>query len=114
MSADGRARHPLRLRSRRFKEGAATLVELRVQIMHPMENGRRRDPASGRLLAAHYIEWLTVHLDGRLLARLACGRSVARNPVFSLTLEEPPPAARVEVFWQDNLGEQGQATHVLA
>lgn len=107
------ARHPLRVRSRRYQEHGTTRIELRVQIMHPMENGRRRDPTTGRLLAAHYIEWLEILCSGQRLAGIACGKSVARNPVFIFELDPPVSDHRITVRWRDNLGEQGQVEHTL-
>ena len=42
-------------------------TEIRILMQHPMETGLRKDPASGQIIAAHFIQTFTVSANGKLL-----------------------------------------------
>ena len=43
-------------------------VEVLVLVNHPMETGMRKDKASGKPIAAHFIKELTLEHNGKLVA----------------------------------------------
>lgn len=89
-------------------------VELRVLLQHPMENGRNREPLTGELIAAHFIENLSISLNGELLLNAELGGSVAKNPFFSFQIKQLNRGDRLEVIWQDNQGNNAHEAHVFA
>ncbi|NTV11005.1 MAG: thiosulfate oxidation carrier complex protein SoxZ [Zoogloea sp.] len=80
--------------------------EIRMRLAHPMENGRRRDPASGKLLPAHHITRMSIAINGRTMVEGSLGGAVAANPLFAFRIAEAKPGDHVSVSWVDNLGEQ--------
>jgi hypothetical protein len=59
------------------------VVEIRLLIQHPMENGFRRDPL-GRAVAKNIIHRLVARYDGREILRAELGSGIAANPYFRL------------------------------
>lgn len=80
----------------------AGFVELKVLINHPMENGRNRDPLSGELIPAHFIEELLITLNERTLITAQLGVSVSKNPFFSFRLKSAHSGDKIRVIWRDN------------
>ena len=54
----------------RTQEGA---VEVLVLVTHPMETGMRKDKASGKVIPAHFIQELTIELNGKPVANADLG-----------------------------------------
>jgi sulfur-oxidizing protein SoxZ len=88
-------------------------IELRLLIQHPMQNGRNREPLTGELIAAHFIETLSLTCNGKALFEAELGASVAQNPFFSLRLQKLNDGDRLMVQWRDNLGNSDQAVSVF-
>lgn len=80
----------------------AGFVELKVLINHPMETGRNRDPLSGELIPAHFIEELLITLNERTLITAQLGVSVSKNPFFSFRLKSTHSGDKIRVIWRDN------------
>lgn len=92
----------------RFKpQGAYTLV--RLLIDHPMETGRRRDDATGKLVPAHFITELQVELNGEPVIKGRLSTAVSKDPYFSFRLNQAKPGDLLRVTWVDNLGQQDSA-----
>jgi sulfur-oxidizing protein SoxZ len=89
-------------------------VELKLLINHPMENGRNRNPLTGELIAAHYIQELTVALNDQVIITIDMGGSMSANPFFSFRLKTAVAGDKIGVRWQDNLGSGDSAETVIA
>lgn len=87
----------------------AASTEIRCQIHHPMETGRRID-RSNRPVAPHFIQKLYFEINGRQVAEVDAGAAVARNPVFIIRVPSVGPKDTVAVRWTDNLGKKGGAS----
>jgi sulfur-oxidizing protein SoxZ len=88
-------------------------TEIRLLITHPMENGRNRDPVSGALIPAHFIQELNIQLNDAPLVAIDMAGSIAKNPYFSFRLKNPPAGARLKVAWLDNLQLSDSAEHLI-
>lgn len=77
--------------------------DVRVLASHPMETGLRKDD-KGATIPAHYIQTLTVNLNGKTVVSGQTGGSVSRNPVFGFKLKGAKPGDKVAVTWKDNKG----------
>ncbi|WFP51018.1 thiosulfate oxidation carrier complex protein SoxZ [Methylomonas sp. EFPC3] len=96
----------IKVRSRREGE----LIEVKVLIEHPMENGRNRD-AAGNLIPAHFIEQLALTLNAQPLLTVNMAGSVSKNPFFSFRLKQAADGDVLRVDWRDNLGSSDSAEH---
>lgn len=100
----------VKIRSKRQDDGS---VLLRMLITHPMENGRRKDAASGKPIPAHYLQETTVLRGEQILARCLTGPGISRDPYFAFKLRDGKPGEKLRVEWRDNLGGSGSAEAVI-
>ena len=89
------------------------LVEVRVLMVHPMETGQRKD-TGGNLVPQHFIQEMTVKLNGRTVIDGQISQAVSRNPVFSFRLKGAKTGDKLEIAWLDNRGERSQTDAVIA
>ena len=80
-------------------------AEIRVLMSHPMETGQRKDN-DGKTVPAHYIQTLTVALNGKTVVSGQTGGSVSRNPVFGFKVKGAKTGDKVAVTWTDNKGDK--------
>ena len=88
-------------------------MEIKLLISHPMENGRNRDPLSGQLIAAHFIQELLIKLNEQQIISAELSGSLSKNPFFSFRLKNTKSGDRLKVHWSDNRGLSDSAEHVL-
>jgi len=88
-------------------------TDVRVLMTHPMETGQRKD-ADGNLVPAHFIQSVTVKVNGRVLVDAQISQAVSRNPVFSFRLTGGAKGDRIEVAWLDNKGETSSTEATVA
>lgn len=90
---------PIKIRAR-IERG---VVDLRVLVSHPMENGLRKD-ASGKIAPEHFIQSMEVRLNDKPVIEAQLGRSVATNPLFAFRIQGAKANDRIAVTWRDNKG----------
>jgi sulfur-oxidizing protein SoxZ len=76
-------------------------TELRVLMTHPMTTAQ-----SGQAL--HFIQNITVRLNGKPVVEAEVSQAVSRNPVFSFRFKGGAKGDRIEVSWLDNKGESNR------
>ena len=64
----------------------AGFTEVRVLMTHPMETGLRKD-ADGKLVPMHFIQNLTVKVNGKTFVDAQISQAISRNPVFSFRFQ---------------------------
>ena len=79
-------------------------TDVRVLMNHPMETGQRKD-SDGKLVPMHFIQNLTVKVNGKLVVDAQISQAVSRNPVFSFRLKGGAKGDKIEVAWLDIKGE---------
>lgn len=94
---------PMKIRAT-AKDGVA---DIRVLMNHPMENGQRKDNA-GNLVPLHFIQNLSVKLNGRSVIEGELSQAVSRNPVFSFRVRGTKAGDKIEISWLDNKGESSR------
>lgn len=88
------------------------LIEIRLLLEHPMENGFRRD-SLGRALPKNVIHTLRVRYDGRDILRAELGSGIAANPYLAFfTLATA--SGEIDVSWIDDAGTTGQISAPIA
>jgi sulfur-oxidizing protein SoxZ len=79
--------------------------EIKILMSHPMETGQRKDNA-GNLVPAHFIQSITIDLNGKRVISGQTGTSVSRNPVFGFKVKGAKAGDKVVVNWVDNKGDK--------
>ena len=99
----------IKIRSKRLAEH--TLV--RTLIAHPMETGKNKNPETGELIPAHYIQTLTFAHNGKIMSECQMGFGVSKNPFFSFRLKSANTGDKVSISWIDNLGYHDSREHII-
>jgi sulfur-oxidizing protein SoxZ len=94
----------------RTQEGA---VEVLVLVTHPMETGMRKDKASGKAIPAHFIQELTIELNGKPMASASLGIGVSENPLLGFRSKTAKNGDKLKVTWKDNKGESATLEAVV-
>ena len=92
---------------------AGGYTDVRVLMSHPMETGQRKD-AEGKVVPMHFIQNLTLKVNGRTVIEGQTSQAVSRNPVFFFRLRGGAKGDRIEVSWLDNQGETNQTETAVA
>lgn len=91
---------PTRIRAQ--ANGDKTTV--RVLMAHEMEGGQRHD-ASGKPVAAWFIQDVTVTLNGKVVLTAEWGPAVAKNPFLQFVIKGAKAGDSIGVTWKDNRGD---------
>ena len=82
--------------------------EVRVLILHPMENGFRHD-AGGREIPVHIVNRVACTYGGREVFSVDLGTGVSANPYF-IFFVRAGQGGELKVEWVDDTGERGSAS----
>jgi sulfur-oxidizing protein SoxZ len=92
---------------------AGGYTDIRVLMTHPMETGQRKD-ADGKLVPMHFIQNVTVKVNGKTAVESQTSQAVSRNPVFTFRLKGGAKGDKIEVSWLDNHGETSSIDTAVA
>ena len=92
---------------------AGGYTDIRVLMTHPMETGQRKDP-DGKLVPAHFIQNVTVKVNGKPVVESQLSQAVSRNPVFTFRVKGGAKGDKVEVSWLDNKGDSNSTDAAVA
>jgi sulfur-oxidizing protein SoxZ len=90
----------------RPKDGA---TEILVLVNHPMETGQRVDPKTKEKIPAHWVQKLTVELNGKTVADVDMGVAISKDPLIAVAVKATKTGDKVKVSWTDNKGGKGGA-----
>ena len=82
-------------------------TEVRVLMTHPMTTAQSGQPL-------HFIQNVTVKLNGKAVIEAEVSQAVSRNPVFSFRLKGGAKGDKIEVAWLDNKGETNSTEATVA
>ena len=88
-------------------------TDIRVLMTHPMETGQRKD-SEGKIVPMHFIQNLTVKVNGKPVVEAQTSQAISRNPVFSFRLKGGAKGDKIEVSWVDNEGESNRTEVAVA
>ena len=91
----------------------AGYTDVRVLMTHPMETGQRKD-SDGKLIPLHFIQNVTVKVNGTTVLEGQISQAISRNPVFSFRLRGCAKGDRIEVSWLDNNGDTNKTEAAVA
>lgn len=85
------------------------LAEIKILISHIMETGQRKDPRTGQVVPAHFIQHVTVGLNSKTVMTAQWGPAISRNPFLGLKVKGAKAGDKVTVNWEDSQGEKNSA-----
>ena len=88
-------------------------ADVRVLMNHPMETGLRKD-SDGKVVPMHFIQEVTVKLNGKTVIEGQISQAVSRNPVFSFRVKGAKSGDKVEISWLDNKGGTNKTETAIA
>jgi len=88
-------------------------TDVRVLMTHPMETGQRKDP-DGKIIPLHFIQNVTVRVNGKVVMEGEISQAVSRNPVFTFRVRGGAKGDKIEVSWLDNQGETNKTEGAVA
>lgn len=88
-------------------------ADVRVLMGHPMETGQRKDD-SGKVIPLHFIQEITVKLNGRTVIEGQISQAVSKNPLFSFRVKGVKAGDRINIAWLDNRGARNQSETAIA
>jgi len=89
------------------------VAEIRVLMGHPMETGQRKG-SDGKPIARHFIQNVTVKVNGKTVVEGEISQAVSRNPVFSFRVKGAKSGDKVEISWLDNKGATNKTETAIA
>lgn len=82
-------------------------IEVLVLVNHPMETGQRQHKTTKEPVSAHYIQTMTIELNGKAVAEANLGPGVAKNPLMGIELDGARSGDKFTARWIDNKGQSG-------
>jgi sulfur-oxidizing protein SoxZ len=99
---------PMKMRA---TQGAG-YTDVRVLMSHPMETGQRKG-SDGKPIPLHFIQNVTVKVNGKTVVEGQISQAVSRNPVFSFRVKSAK-GDKIQVAWLDNKGETNSTEATVA
>ena len=101
--------YPTKLKIRP-KDGA---TEILILVSHPMETGLRVDAKTKEKVPAHFIQTMTIQLNGKDVAVADLGVAISKDPLIGVLVTNAKKGDKVNVSWSDNLGNKGGADEAV-
>ena len=84
------------------------ITEVKVLMGHPMETGRRKNDLD-EIIPAHFIQLVTVTLNGKPVLEAQWGTGISKNPYLTFHVRGAKVGDKVAVTWHDNKGESNSS-----
>jgi sulfur-oxidizing protein SoxZ len=91
----------------RLKDG---LIMVKVLMRHPMETGSRKDPATGKPVARHFIREVICEHNDKPVLSLDWGWGVSSDPYLAFEIKDGQEGDTITVRWVDNNEQSGLLT----
>jgi sulfur-oxidizing protein SoxZ len=86
---------------------------IRALIRHPMENGRRKDDTTGRLIPLYHITEVLCTHNGQPVMTCHWGPGISKNPSLAFKIKPARAGDTFKLSWQDNLGNTDQLEVII-
>ena len=80
------------------------VADVKVLMSHPMESGTRKDAKTDKLVEAHFINLVTVTLNGKPVLEAQWGGAVSKNPFLGFKVKGVKTGDKLVVKATDNKG----------
>ena len=82
-------------------------TDVRVLMTHPMTTAQSNQPL-------HFIQNVTVKVNGKTVVDGQISQAVSRNPVFTFRVKGGAKGDKIEVSWLDNKGDANKTETAVA
>jgi len=79
-----------------------------------METGKRKNPKTGELMPAHFIQTVVLRHNEKILSECQMGFGISKNPFFSFQIKSTELGDKVSISWVDNLGNSDNQEHIIS
>jgi len=97
--------NPIKIRAKLKGE----VTEVKALMNHPMETGRRKDKATGKLIPAHFIQEVVCTWQEKEVMKALWSGGVSKNPYIAFRFKGAKKSDTVRLSWTDNKGKSGSA-----
>jgi sulfur-oxidizing protein SoxZ len=81
------------------------IADVKVLMRHPMETGRREDPASGELIPRHFIQEVLCEHNGKIAMSLDWSWGISADPYLAFKVKNAQVGDTISVRWTDDQGQ---------
>ena len=78
-------------------------AEIKVLLSHPMETARRSNSLD-ESVPAHFIQLVTITLNGKPVLEAQWGTGISKNPYLTFHVRGAKVGDKIMVTWHDNQG----------
>ena len=89
------------------------LTTVQAILKHPMDTGNSRDPETGNMIPAFFIETVTIHHGDKVIMTCDWSRAVSKNPYLSFSFTGAKAGDTVRISWQDSSGNKESKETVI-
>ena len=89
------------------------LTTVQAILKHPMDTGNSRDPETGNMIPAFFIEAVTIHHGDKEIMSCDWSRAVSKNPYLSFSFTGAKAGDTVRISWQDSSGNKESKETVI-
>lgn len=82
------------------------VADVKVLMNHIMETGQRKDPKTGKLIPAHFIQQVTATVNGKVVLDSQWSQAISKNPFLGFKVKGAKAGDKVAVSWVDNKGDK--------
>jgi len=93
------------IKVRAKSKGGVTTVK--CLITHPMEPGNRKDQRSEKMVEPHFIQEVTIEINGKAVLSGMLSGGISKNPYLSCKAKGNP-GDTVRIAWVDNKGNKDE------
>lgn len=84
-------------------------ADIKCLMNHPMETGQRKDPKTGQIIPAHFINHVMATVNGKTVLDAQWGTGISKNPFLGFKVKGAKAGDKVTISWEDNKGEKNSA-----
>ena len=89
------------------------LTTVQAILKHPMDTGNSRDPETGNMIPAYFIETVTIHHGDKEILSCDWSRAVSKNPYLSFSFIGAKAGDTVRISWHDSSGNKESKETVI-
>ena len=78
------------------------VADVKVLMSHPMESGLRKDAKTDKLVEAHFINAVSVTLNGKPVLEAQWGGAISKNPFLGFKVKGVKAGDKIAIKATDN------------
>ncbi len=93
---------PMKIRAKMEGDTA----DIKVLFNHIMETGLRKDPKTGQLIPALFIQDVSATINGATVMTANWGTGISKNPLVGFKVKGAKSGDKFSISWVDNTGDK--------